>query len=294
MTSSTDTKRDPTSLTPTTPLLPHDPAALSPSEARTLFAAGLRAPTTGWCAGHAQANIIAVPQVLAFDMMLFAQRNPKPCPILDVLDAGETRGGVLGGADLASHADIRTDIPLYRIFEHGELVAEVTDAREHWRDDLVTFIVGCSLTAEHPLLDAGVPVRHLTAGRTAPMYVTTTRCWPAGRLSGPLVVSMRAIPRARVADAVRVTSRYPAAHGGPVHVGDPSDLGIADLASPDFGDPPVIEEGDVPVFWACGVTPQAVVMESRPELAITHAPGHMLVTDVTDVTDVRDSAYAVP
>jgi uncharacterized protein YcsI (UPF0317 family) len=268
--------------------MPDDPAALSPSEARALFAAGLQVPTTGWCAGYAQANIIAVPQALAFDMMLFAQRNPKPCPILDVLDAGETRGGVLGGTDLASHADIRTDIPLYRVYERGELVAEVSDAREHWRDDLVTFVVGCSFTFEHPLLDAGVPVRHLTAGSIVPMYVTTTRCWPSGRLSGPLGVSMRAIPPALVADAVRVTSRYPALHGAPVHVGDPSALGIADLGAPDFGDPPVIEEGDVPVFWASGVTSQALVMESRPALAITHAPGRMLVTDA------RDSAYAVP
>ena len=270
------------------PAMPGDPASVSPSEARRLFAAGLSVPTTGWSAGHAQANIIALPQALAFDMMLFAQRNPKPCPILDVLDAGEVRGGVLGGDDPTAHADIRTDIPRYRVYERGELVAEVSDAREHWRDDLVTFIVGCSFTFEHPLLEAGVPVRHLTAGRNVPMYVTSTRCWPAGRLSGPLVVSMRAIPPALVADAVRVTSRYPAVHGAPVHVGDPAALGIADLARPDFGDPPVIEEGDVPVFWACGVTPQAVVMESRPEIAITHAPGHMLITDA------RDSAYAVP
>ncbi|WP_425460122.1 putative hydro-lyase [Humibacillus xanthopallidus] len=291
MTSSTDAQRDPTAVpatTPTIPLLPDDPAALSPSEARSLFAAGLRVPTPGWCTGFAQANIVAVPQALAFDMMLFAQRNPKPCPVLDVLDAGEVRGGVLGGTDLASHADIRTDLPLYRVYKHGELVAEVSDAREHWLDDLVTFIVGCSLTFDHPLLEAGVPVRHLTAGRTAPMYVTTTRCWAAGRLSGPLVVSMRAIPSALVADAVRVTSRYPSVHGVPCHIGDPSALGIADLAAPDFGDPPVIEEGDVPVFWASGVTAQALVMESRPALAITNAPGHLLVTDA------RDCAYAVP
>ncbi|HET7801761.1 MAG TPA: putative hydro-lyase [Humibacillus xanthopallidus] len=270
------------------PLLPDDPAGLLPSEARSLFAAGLRVPTTGWCTGYAQASIIAVPQALAFDMMLFAQRNPRPCPVLDVLDAGEVRGGVLGGTDLASHADIRTDLPLYRVYEQGELVAEVSDAREHWRDDLVTFIHGCSSTFDHALLEAGVPVRHLTAGRTVPMYVTTTRCWPAGRLSGPLVVSMRAIPSALIADAVLVASRYPAPHGAPVHVGDPSALGIADLAAPDFGDPPVIEHGDVPVFWASGVTSQALVMESHPALAITNAPGHLLVTDA------RDSAYAVP
>lgn len=270
------------------PQLPDNPGAIAPDEARALFAAGLSVPTSGWSAGYAQANIIAVPKALAFEMLLFAQRNPKPCPILDVLDAGEVRGGVLGGDDPGSRADIRTDVPLYRVYERGELVAEVTDARDHWRDDLVTFLVGCSFTFEHPLLEAGVPVRHLDAGRNVPMYVTSTRCRPAGQLSGPLVVSMRGVPAALVADAVRVSSRYPAVHGAPVHVGDPAALGIRDLDVPDFGDPPVLEDGDVPVFWACGVTPQAMVMESRPEIAITHAPGHMLVTDA------RDSAYAVP
>lgn len=270
------------------PQLPDDPGAVAPGEARALFAAGLAVPTSGWSAGYAQANIIAVPKALAFETLLFAQRNPKPCPILDVLDAGEIRGGVLGGGDPDSRADIRTDVPLYRIYERGELVAEVTDARDHWRDDLVTFLVGCSFTFEHPLLEAGVPVRHLDAGRNVPMYVTSTRCRPAGQLSGPLVVSMRGVPAALVADAVRVSSRYPAVHGAPVHVGDPAALGIRDLGVPDFGDPPVLEDGDVPVFWACGVTPQAMVMESRPEIAITHAPGHMLITDA------RDSAYAVP
>lgn len=270
------------------PDIPAHPERLPPGEARALFAAGLSVPTTGWSAGYAQANIVAVPKALAFDMLLFAQRNPKPCPVLEVLDAGEVRGGVLGGADPDSTADIRTDIPLYRVYESGELVAEVTDARDHWRDDLVTFVIGCSFTFEHPLLEAGVPVRHITAGRNVPMYLTSTRCRPAGQLSGPLVVSMRAIPSSLVADAVRVSSRYPAVHGAPVHVGDPSALGIADMAAPDFGDPPVLEDGDVPVFWACGVTPQAMLMESRPDIAITHAPGYMLLTDA------RDSKYATP
>ncbi|MDN5795926.1 MAG: putative hydro-lyase [Intrasporangium sp.] len=268
------------------PSLPEDPAALSPGDARRLFAAGLSVPTSGWCAGYAQANVIAVPKALAFDMLLFAQRNPKPCPILDVLDSGEVRGGVLGGKSGAG--DIRTDVPLYRVYERGELVAEVPDATGHWREDLVTFLVGCSFTFEHPLLEAGVPVRHIDAGRNVPMYVTSRRCRSAGALGGPLVVSMRAIPAAQVADAVRVSSRYPAVHGAPVHVGDPGGLGISDLDAPEFGDPPVLEPGDVPVFWACGVTPQAMVMESRPEIAITHSPGHMLVTDA------RDSGYAVP
>lgn len=262
----------------------------TPEQARRLFAEGLSVPTTGWCAGYAQANVIALPRSMAFDMLLFAQRNPKPCPVLDVLEAGQFRGGVLGGLPDREDesADIRTAVPRYRIYRDGECVEEVDDAREAWRDDLVTFLIGCSFTFEHPMLKAGVPVRHLDAGRNVPMYATSRRCRPAGALGGPMVVSMRPVPAAQVADAVRITSRYPAVHGAPVHVGDPAALGISDLDRPDFGDPPVIHDGDVPVFWGCGVTPQAMVMESRPELAITHAPGHMLITDAAD------AAYAVP
>lgn len=253
----------------------------TPAAARARFAAGLVTPTSGWCPGATQANIIALPKADAFDFLLFAQRNPKPCPVLDVLDAGQTRGAILDG-------DIRTDIPLYRVYRDGELSDELPDVTSLWREDLVTFLLGCSFTFEHPLLEAGVPVRHLTAGRNVPMYRTNRDCRPAGRFSGPLVVSMRGIPPGQVADAVRITSRYPAVHGAPVLIGNPELLGIADLGTPDFGDPPVLEPGDVPVFWACGVTPQAVAMVSRPEFAITHAPGHMLITDA------RDSAYLVP
>lgn len=263
---------------------PADPAGTPPARARALFAAGLVTPTSGWSKGYAQANLVAVPRELAFDMLLFAQRNPKPCPVLEVLDAGEVRGGILGGPT----ADIRTDVPRYRVYRHGELVEEVDDAREVWREDLVSFLIGCSFTFEHPLLEAGVPLRHLAAGRNVPMYRTSTRCRPAGQLSGPLVVSMRGIPASQVADAVRVSARYPLVHGAPVHVGDPAGLGIADVEQPDFGDAPVLEAGDVPVFWACGVTPQAMVMESRPDLAITHSPGHMLITDAPD------TSYCVP
>lgn len=264
-----------------TPRMPADPAALSPREARALFRAGLSVPTTGWSAGYAQANLLTVPREYAFDFLLFAQRNPKPCPILDVLEPGEVGGALLDG-------DVRTDVPRYRVFRDGVLDAEVDDVTDYWSDDLVSFLIGCSFTFEHPLLDAGVPVRHIDAGRNVPMYVTSRRCRSAGRLSGPLVVSLRGIPADRVADAVRITSRFPAVHGAPVHVGEPGALGIDDLGRPDFGDAPILEEGDVPVFWACGVTPQAMVMEARPPLAITHAPGHMLITDA------RDSDYQVP
>lgn len=264
-------------------MLPDDPAATTPVQARRLFADGLSVPTAGWCRGYAQANVLAIPAASAFDFLLFAQRNPKPCPVLEVLEPGRHHGGILG-----DDADIRTAVPRYRVFREGRLVEETDDATGAWRDDLVTFLIGCSFTFEHALVDAGIPVRHVDAGRNVPMYRTRQRCHPAGALDGPLVVSMRPIPAARVVDAVRITSRYPAVHGAPVHVGDPTVLGIEDLTDPDFGDPPDLRDGDVPVFWACGVTPQAMVMESAPDLAISHAPGYMLITDG------RDADYQVP
>lgn len=254
---------------------------LSPVQARQQFRDGLVEPTSGWSAGFAQANLIALPRELAFDFLLFAQRNPKPCPVLEILDAGENFGGIFGRS--AQEADIRTDAPQYRIYREGELVDSPTDARGYWTGDMVSFLIGCSFTFEHPLLESGVPVRHIGAGRNVPMYRTTLACRPAGSFSGELVVSLRMIPAAQVADAVRITSRYPAVHGAPVHIGDPTLIGITDLEHPDFGDAPVQQPGDVPVFWACGVTPQAMVMASRPPLAITHAPGHMLITDARDL-----------
>jgi uncharacterized protein YcsI (UPF0317 family) len=246
-----------------------------PSEARARFRAGLVTPTAGWCDGWAQANLIAVPRDLAWDFLLFAQRNPRPCPVLDVLEAGEVAGPLLEG-------DIRTDLPRYRVYVDGEPVAEPTDVRDRWRADLVSFLIGCSFTFERALVAAGVPVRHVEQGVNVPMYRTSLRCRPAGAVSGPLVVSMRPVPAALVDTAVRVTAAYPAVHGAPVHVGDPRELGITDLGAPDYGDPVVPEPGDVPVFWGCGVTPQAAVVESRPPLAIAHAPGHMLITDARD------------
>ena len=252
-----------------------DRAATSPARARTLFRDGLITPTAGWSDGFAQANLVCLPREDAYDFLLFAQRNPMPCPVLDVLDAGRTGGPLLDG-------DVRTDLPLYRVWVDGELVEEPTDVRPWWRGDLVTFVIGCSFTFESALVRAGVPVRHVEQDVNVPMYRTTTACRPAGAFSGPLVVSLRPVPAAKVADAVRVTARYPAVHGAPVHVGDPAALGIADLARPDFGDAVEIADGDVPVFWACGVTPQAAVVASRPALAITHAPGHMLITDARD------------
>lgn len=262
--------------------VPEDPGALAPAEARAMFRSGLAVPTAGWSRGYAQANLMIVPREFAFDVLLFAQRNPKPCPILGVLDAGEVTGPLL------ADGDIRTDVPRYTVYLDGQKVAEPTDISEYWREDLVTFIVGCSFTFESALREGGIPVAHIDQNVNVPMYKTNVRCEPAGSISGPLVVSMRPIPASRVADAVRITSRYPAVHGAPVHVGNPAELGIGDLGRPDFGDPVQIPQGHIPVFWACGVTPQAAVMESRPALAIGHAPGHMLITDA------RDSDYLVP
>jgi uncharacterized protein YcsI (UPF0317 family) len=248
-----------------------------------LFRDGLVTPTAGWAPGFTQANLLTLPRDDAYDFLLFAQRNPKSCPVLDVFDAGEVTGPVLG-----DDGDIRTDVPLYRVYEHGELVEETTDVRARWREDLVSFLIGCSFTFEAALLDAGVPVRHIEQGSNVPMYRTSRRCRPAGSLSGPLVVSMRPVPADLVATAVRVTSRYPAVHGAPLHIGDPAALGISDLDTPDFGDPVDVRPGEIPVFWGCGVTPQAAVIESRPALAIGHAPGHMVITDA------HDSQYLVP
>ena len=182
------------------------------------------------------------------------------------------------GADL----DIRSDVPGYRVWKDGVLVDEITDITHLWRDDLVSFVIGCSFSFEHPLLDAGVPLRHIEQGRNVAMYRTSIQTVPAGPFHGPMVVSMRPMSAANAIRAVQITARVPAVHGAPVHLGDPSQIGVADLSKPDFGDKVDVMPGELPVFWACGVTPQAVVMAARPEFCITHAPGKMLVTDLLD------------
>jgi uncharacterized protein YcsI (UPF0317 family) len=247
-----------------------------PAHARSAFRSGEVAPTSGWCGGYTQANLVMLPRDWAWDMLLFAHRNPKPCPLLDVTDAGATTTA------LATDSDLRTDLPRYRVWRDGELVEEPSEVTHVWRDDLVTFLIGCSFSFETGLVDAGVPLRHVEQGRNVSMYRTNRPCRPAGRLSGPLVVSMRPVPAAMVPLAVQVTARMPDVHGAPVHVGSPGALGIEDLDRPDFGDAVVAGPDDVPVFWACGVTPQAALMASRPPFAVTHAPGHMFITDVAD------------
>ena len=260
-----------------------DFASTSPAEIRAMIGRGdWTGPTPGMARGHVQANLVILPREWAYDFLLFAQRNPKPCPILDVTEPGDSEPRLV-----APGADLRTDLPRYRIWRDGELVDEPTDIVSHWRDDLVGFLLGCSFSFEGALLEASIPVRHIECGCNVPMYRTDIECRPAGRLSGPLVVSMRPIPAPLVPKAVLATGRFPAVHGAPIHIGDPSLIGIADIGRPDFGDAVPMEKGETPVFWACGVTPQAALMASRPPFAISHAPGHMFVCDP------RDSDYAV-
>jgi len=233
-------------------------------------------PTVGCSDGYVQANLVVLPQRLAGDFLLFCERNPGPCPLLEA-----TRPGEFEPRDTAPGADLRTDLPRYRIYERGELREEVSDLLRVWSDDLVAFLLGCSFTFDDVLAKAGIPVRHREEGRNVSMYVTNRACAPAGTFTGPLVVSMRPIPAGLVARATEITAKLPLAHGAPVHAGDPHAIGIADLSRPDFGDRVNVGSDEVPVFWACGVTPQAVAMEAKPELMLTHAPGHMFLTDLT-------------
>ena len=265
-------------MTTQTPAAPTQLLAKTGLEARQAIRSGRWSGHTSGTAPHyVQGNVVILPEALANDFLRFCQRNPKPCPLLAVSEPGDP-GLPRLGADL----DIRTDVPRYRVWRKGELVEEVTDIRALWRDDLVTFVIGCSFSFEQPLIDAGIPMRHIEQGRNVAMYRTNIQTVPAGPFHGPMVVSMRPMSAANAIRAVQVTARVPAVHGAPVHLGDPALIGIADLARPDFGDAVDILPGELPVYWACGVTPQAVVMEAKPDFCITHAPGTMLVTDLLD------------
>jgi uncharacterized protein YcsI (UPF0317 family) len=230
------------------------------------------------CDGFAQANLAVLPAEYAYDFLLFAQRNPKSCPILEVSDRGSRFLKTI-----APGADIARDIPKYRIYKNGVLEGEYTDVSEFWRDDLVSFLIGCSFSFESELIASDIPVRHIEEDRNVPMYITGIDCESAGVFHGKMVVSMRPIPPELVVKAVNVTASMPRVHGAPVHIGDPAVIGIKDLGKPDFGDSVTIHAGEVPVFWACGVTPQSVIMSAKPSFAITHAPGHMFITDVKNL-----------
>ena len=240
-------------------------------------------PTAGIAAGYVQGNLAVLPQELAADFLRFCRANPKPCPIIGMSEPGEPCIPSLG-IDL----DIRTDLPGYRVWQDGELVDEPGDIRTWWRDDLVAFVLGCSLSFEEALMAEGLPLRHVANRASVPMYRTNVQCTPAGPFSGPLVVSMRPLTPAHAIRAIEITSRFPAVHGSPVHIGLPELIGIGDLGKPDYGDPVDIFPGELPVFWACGVTPQAVIALAKPPFAITHRPGCMLVTDI------RNSELAEP
>ncbi len=250
----------------------------NPKEIRTLIRHGqLSQPTAGLAPGYAQANLVVLPEELAFDFLLFCQRNPGPCPVLEVLEPGTYEPAMT-----ARGADLRVDIPLYRVFRNGALVTEQRDVTGFWDDGQVCFLLGCSFTFEWALQRAGIPLRHIEEHRNVAMYATGIETEPAGIFSGPLVVSMRPIHESKVVRSIQVSSRFPRAHGAPLHIGDPASIGITDLTNPDYGDYVEIREDEVPVFWACGVTPQAVALRSRPPLMITHAPGYMFITDVLD------------
>lgn len=224
--------------------------------------------------GYAQANLVILPRDWAFDFLLFCQRNPKPCPLIAVTEAGSWQPSV------APQGDLRTDLPKYRVWRDGELVEEPTSIADLWREDLVSFLIGCSFTFETALVGAGIPVRHIELNRNVPMFRTSIPCVPAGRFSGPLVVSMRPLRPADAIRSIEISGRFTESHGTPVHIGFPGQIGIADLSCPDYGDAVPVSPGELPVFWACGVTPQAALLQAKPPFAITHAPGCMFLTDV--------------
>ena len=238
--------------------------------------------TAGVAPGCVQGNLAILPGALAADFLRFCQLNPKPCPVLAASAPGDHRLPTL-----AEDLDIRTDLPRYRVFRNGELIDEPTDIRAYWRDDLVAFVLGCSFSFEEALIEGGIELRHISLNVTVPMYRTSIATIPAGPFHGPMVVSMRPLKPADAIRAIQITTRFPAVHGAPVHIGKPELIGIADLMQPDYGDPVPLRADEIPVFWACGVTPQSVVATAKPEFCITHYPGCMLVTDR------RNSEFAI-
>lgn len=246
-----------------------------PAEFRQAVRAGrFTAPTADVCPGYTQGNLAILPRAYADEFLRFARLNPKSCPIIGMTEPGDSRVPELGDVDLIG------DVPAYCVFRDGEQVDEVTNLKGLWNDDLVGFVIGCSFSFEGALLEAGVPIRHIEQGTNVPMYVSSIANGKAGRFAGNTVVSMRPMTPAQAIRAVQVTSRFPSVHGAPVHLGDPAQIGIRDVDAPDFGERSLIRPGEIPVFWACGVTPQQAIRSARPSFAITHKPGHMVVTDI--------------
>lgn len=259
---------------PGAPSTAHGSAA-APAARRAIRRGEWTSHTSGLADRHVQGNLVILPADLAGDFLRYCQRNPKPCPVLAVSEPGDPRLPSLG-----EDIDIRSDVPRYRVWRHGELVAEPGDIGPLWRDDLVSFVLGCSFSFEQALRDEGIALRHIDEGKNVAMFRTSIATEPAGPFAGPLVVSMRPLRAAEAIRAVQITSRFPGVHGAPVHLGDPSLIGIADLSRPDYGDAVAVMPDELPVFWACGVTPQAALEHARPAFCITHAPGSMLITDL--------------
>jgi uncharacterized protein YcsI (UPF0317 family) len=251
------------------------PSELPSVAARHACRAGMASSTAGVANGFVQGNLAILPEKLAASFHRFCQLNPKPCPIIGMSDVGDPRVPALG-IDL----DIRTDVPRYRVWRDGEVVEEPVDIMAHWREDLVAFVLGCSFSFEEALIAEGLPIRHIERKVRVPMYRTNIACKPSGPFSGPTVVSMRPFTPAQAIRAVQITSRFPSVHGAPIHLGHPHSIGIADITRPDYGDAVPVGADEIPVFWACGVTPQAVISAAKVPFAITHAPGLMLVTDL--------------
>lgn len=253
-----------------------DLSSKTPAQLRAMFRTGeLVIPTAGLCPGHLQGNLVILHRKYADDFLTFMKQNPKPCPILEVFDQGTPLS-----RKMAPGADITTDIPLYRIYRDGQLTDEVTDVSRYWTADMVGFLIGCSLTFEDKLVAAGIRLKHYEQQTRVPMFDTNIACEPAGIFHGNYVVSMRPIKRDKVELAVSITGAMPYAHGAPVQIGDPAAIGVRDVMHPDYGDPLDIAEDEVPVFWACGVTPQAVAMQAKPDFMISHSPGYMLICDL--------------
>jgi uncharacterized protein YcsI (UPF0317 family) len=268
------------------PLQNFSPVAATYADGRAARSAArtgaLTGNTSGVALGYVQGNLVVLPAAIASDFLRFAQRNPKPCPLIGVSEPGSRAVPELG-----EDIDIATDLPQYRVWRNGELVDEPHSVESYWRDDLVSFVIGCSFTFEESLLAAGIPLRHVACGDNVTMFRTSIATQPAGPFQGPMVVSMRPLRPVDAIRAIQITSRFPAVHGAPVHIGLPDAIGIADIMKPDYGDPVEIKPDELPVFWACGVTPQSVIAATKPAFAITHAPGCMLVTDR------RNTEYAV-
>lgn len=233
--------------------------------------------TSGMAKGYVQANVVILPSIYAYDFLKFCFRNPKTCPLLDVSEIGSTSFPTYG-----KEANITNEVAQYKVYRYGELVESPTDISHLFNDDMVSFLIGCSFTFEHALLEAGLPIRHIEEEHNVPMYITNIPAAPSGHFSGNITVSMRPMTMQQAIKATEITTHFKNVHGTPIHIGDPSTIGIENITNPDFGEPVTIKENEVPVFWGCGVTPQSVALDAKPELMITHAPGHMFITDVPD------------